>query len=78
MHFYRFALSGNVERTEGDGHTGFQESSFYSSDGDSSNTTDLVDVLKWESEGLVLGSLGGNEVVKSFNEGRSSVPFHVV
>jgi len=45
MHFDWFAFSGDVKGSEGDDHTWFQETSFDSTDWDSSNTTDFVDVL---------------------------------
>lgn len=45
MHFNRLTFSLYSYRGEEDSHTGFQSTSFYSSDGDSSDTTDLVHVL---------------------------------
>ena len=78
MHFDGLALSGDVHGGEGEDHTGLEETSFDSTDGDSSNTTDLVDVLEGKSEGLVLGSLGLIKSVKSINECGTSVPLHVV
>lgn len=61
MHFDGFALSGDVHGSEGEDHARLEDTSLDSADGDSTDTTDLVDVLEWESQGLVLGSLGGNE-----------------
>jgi hypothetical protein len=45
MHFNRFNISGNVHWGECNRHVGFKNTSFNSSDGDSSDTTDLVDIL---------------------------------
>jgi len=45
MHFDWFAFSGDVHGGEGDDHTWFKETGLNSADWDSSNTTDLVDVL---------------------------------
>lgn len=78
MHFNGLALGGDTEGSEGEDHTGSEDSSFDSTDWDSSNTTDLVDVLEWESEGLILGSLGGFQFIESTDEGGTRVPFHVV
>jgi len=76
MHFNGLALSGDVHGSEGKDHAGFEDTSLDSADGDSSDTTDLVDVLEWESQGLVHGSLGGSELVKGLNEAGAGVPLH--
>ena len=46
--------------------TGLDETSLNTSDGHSSNTTDFVDVLEGETEGLVGWTGWGNDGVKSF------------
>jgi len=74
MHFDGFAFSDDLGGSELDGHTGFNDTSFNSTDGDSTDTTDLVDVLEGKSEGLVRRSLGGFEGIQSFNEDGSLVP----
>ena len=78
MHFYGFAFSGHIERSESENHTWLEETCLDSSDWDSSNTTDLVHVLEWESEWLIFGSLWLYKTVKSINENRTVVPFHVI
>jgi len=55
-------------------HAWLDDTSLDSSDGDCSDTTDLVDVLEGKSEWLFSGSLGGFESIKSFNEDGSLVP----
>jgi len=45
MHFNRLTFSGDINGGEGDVHTGLQDTGFDSSDGDSSDTSDLVDIL---------------------------------
>lgn len=45
MHFDRFNFSGDSRRSETDGHTGFNDSGFDSSDGDCSNTSNFVNIL---------------------------------
>lgn len=77
MHFNGLALSGDVHGSEGKDHAGFEDTSLDSADGDSSDTTDLVDVLEWESQGLVHGSLGGSEGVEGLNEAGAGVPLHI-
>jgi len=55
----RFNFSGHVGRSKGDDHTGLDDTSFNSADGHCSDTTDLVDILERESEGLIGRSDGG-------------------
>mmetsp|Transcript_4341 Transcript_4341/g.4853 ORF Transcript_4341/g.4853 Transcript_4341/m.4853 type:complete len:237 (-) Transcript_4341:313-1023(-) len=65
MHFDGLDFSGETVRGEGNNHTGLQETSFDSTDGDSSDTGDLVDILQGQSKRLVNRSLGGSQVVQS-------------
>jgi len=78
MHFDGLALGGNVHGGKSEDHAGSEDTSLDTTDGDGTNTTDLVDVLKGKSEGLVLGSLGGLKGVEGLNEGGARVPFHVI
>jgi len=78
MHFDSFALSGDTAGGEGDEHSGSDDSGFNSSDGDCSNSSNLVDVLKGKSEGLFKGSDGGVDFVEGLEEGVSLVPGHLV
>ena len=77
MHFDGFAFSGDVSWGEGDEHSWFEDTGFDSSARDSSDSGDLVDVLKGKSEWLVKGSDWGFDFVKSLKEGVSLVPGHV-
>jgi len=77
MHFNGFDISGFVWGGEVDGHGGFQDSGFDSSDGDSSDTSNFVDILQWESEGFVDGSFRGDDIIEGFKESGSFVPVHV-
>jgi len=77
VHFNRFNFGGKVGWGENDDHTGFQDISFNTSDGHSSDTTDLVYVLKGNSEGLLSGSLRCLQGIKSFKEGWALVPGEV-
>ena len=78
MHLDGLDLSGDVHGSEGDDHTGLDLTSLDTTDGDCSNTANLVDILEGKSEGLVDGSLGGTEVVEGGEEGGAVVPAHVV
>jgi len=53
VHLDRLDLSGDVGWREFHDHTGLDDTGLDSTDWHSSNTTDLVDILEWESEGLV-------------------------
>jgi len=74
MHFDGLAFSNDLSGGELDGHTRSDNTSFNSTDGDCSDTTNLVDVLEGKSEGLVRRSFGGVEGIQSFNEDGSLVP----
>jgi hypothetical protein len=50
---------------EGDDHTGLDDTSLNTTDGHRSNTTDLVDILKGETEGLVGGTGRGLDGIDS-------------
>jgi hypothetical protein len=74
VHFDRLDVRLDVSGGEGYVHSGLKDTGLDSADGDRSNTSDLVDVLKGDTEGLVSGSLGGLNLVKSFQEGGALVP----
>jgi len=74
MHFDGLDFSGDVGGSEVDGHTGLDDTSFDSTDGDSSDTTDLVDILKGKSKGLVEGSLGGDNSIEGFEKSGALEP----
>jgi len=74
MHFDGFNSGGFVRGGEVDIHVGFKNTSFNSSDGDCSNTSNFVDILKRKSEGFFGGSLGGNNLIESLEKSRSGIP----
>lgn len=74
MHFDRFDLSLDVGWSEVDFHVWLDNTSFDSTDWDCSDTTNLVDVLKWESEWLFEWSLWWDDQIKSFQKNWSLVP----
>jgi len=68
VHFDGFDFSGDVGWGEFDDHTGFDDTGFDSTDWHSSDTTDLVDILEWESEWFVGWSDWWVDGVQSFEE----------
>lgn len=78
MHLDRLNLRHKAGRGEAALHAGLDDTSLDTSDGHSSDTTDLVHILKGKTKGLVSGALGGVHVVKGFKKGRSLVPGHVL
>ena len=56
VHLDRLDFGGDVGRSEGDDHTGLDDTGLDSADGHCADTTDLVDILEGKSEGLVGGS----------------------
>lgn len=69
VHLDGLDLSGDVGRGEGDDHTGLDDTSLDTADGHSSNTTNLVDILEGQTQGLVGGTLGGLNGVNSLEQG---------
>lgn len=53
VHFDGLDFSGDVGRSEGDDHAGLDQTSLDTTDGNSSNTGDLVDILERKTERLV-------------------------
>mmetsp|Transcript_7126 Transcript_7126/g.10366 ORF Transcript_7126/g.10366 Transcript_7126/m.10366 type:complete len:279 (-) Transcript_7126:337-1173(-) len=77
VHFYRFDFRHNACGREHGMNTGFDDTSFNTSYGDSSNTTNLVHVLKRQAKGLIGGTLGRRNIVQSLKKVRSLIPGHV-
>lgn len=77
MHFDRFDFSGDSVGGEGCYTSWLEDTSLNTSDWDSSDTANLVDVLEWETEWLAYWSLWWGDGVKSLIESLSAVPSHV-
>jgi len=77
VHFDGLDFSGESDWSEDDGHSWFHDTSFDTSDWNSSDTSDLVDVLEGNSEWLIGWSLWWGDSVESFEEGWSGPPGHV-
>lgn len=93
MHLNRLDLSCQVVGGEGDNISGLQDAGLDTANRHSSNTcrntelivfqntsntSDLVDVLQGKPERLVIWSFWGLQVIKSANQSVSLVPRHVV
>jgi len=68
VHLDGFDFSGDVGWSEFDDHTGFDDTGFDSADWHSSDTTDFVDILEWESKGFVGWSDWWVDAVQSFEQ----------
>jgi hypothetical protein len=77
VHFNGLNLGGDTSGGEGDNLTGGQDTSLNTTDGDSSDTANLVDVLEGKTEGLLRGTLGDLEGIESLKEGGALVPGEV-
>merc|ERR1719393_1201244 len=81
VHLHGLDLSGQHVGGEGDDHAGLDDSSLDTTHGDCSNTSDFVDILEGQPEGLVSGPGGGNDSVKSLEKGHAAgltlLPLHV-
>merc|ERR1719443_1134544 len=78
MHLDGLDLGGGADWAEGDDHTGLDDTSLDTADWHSSDTANLVDVLEWETEGLVNWALWWVNVVEGLEEDWSLVPWHVL
>jgi len=78
VHLNGLDFSGDVHGREGHDHSGLEDTSLNTTDGDGTNTTDLVDVLEGETEGLVNRALGGLNLVECLKESGALVPAHLV
>ena len=77
VHLNGLDLSNNSGGGEHGMDTGPDNSSLDTSDGNSSDTSNLVNILEGKTEGTVSGTLRGVDVVKGLKEVGSLVPGHV-
>merc|ERR1712047_21742 len=71
VHLHRLDLSGQHVGGEGDDHAGLDDTGLNTTHGDCSNTSNFVDILEGQPEGLVSGPGGGNDGVKSLKKGHA-------
>jgi len=69
MHLDGLDLSGDVGGGEGDDHTGLDDTGLDTTDGNCSDTTDLVDILEGKTEGLVGGACWGLDGINGLEKG---------
>lgn len=68
VHFDRLHFSGDTNGSKGDNHAGLDDTSFDTADGHRANTTNLVDILERETEGLVGGTRRGLDGIDGIEE----------
>jgi hypothetical protein len=71
VHLNGLDFSGDTSGGEGDDHARLDGTSLDTSNGHSSNTTDLVDILEGKTKGLVGRTLGAVDGVDSLKKGLS-------
>merc|ERR1719451_32532 len=72
VHLHGLDLSGQLVGGEGDDHAGLDDAGLNTAHGHCANTSDFVDILKGQPEGLVGGSGGGNDGVESLEESHAA------
>lgn len=72
VHLDGLDFSGDVGRSEGNDHTGLEDTSLDTADGHCADTADLVDILEGKTEGLVGRALGLLNGVDGLEEGLAS------
>jgi hypothetical protein len=68
VHLNRLDLSGNTSRGEDDNHAGLQGSGLNTADGHRADTSDLVNVLQGQTQGLGGGARRGEDGVQGLEE----------
>ncbi|OWK13503.1 hypothetical protein Celaphus_00014268 [Cervus elaphus hippelaphus] len=53
VHFYRLHFSCHIDWSKGDHHARFENTSLHVTHRDSTNTTDLIDILERQTQGFV-------------------------
>ena len=71
VHFDGLDFSGDVGGSESDNHAGLDDTGFDTADRDCSNTTDFVNILERETEGLIGRSDWGLNGINGFKESES-------
>ena len=77
VHLHGLDFGGHTHGGEHHGHTGLEHTSLHTTDGDSTDTANLVDVLQGQTQRLVHRSLGGLDGIEGLNQSGSLVPGHV-
>jgi len=69
VHLNGLDFGGHTSGGEGDDHTGFDDTSLDTTDGDRANTANLVHILEGKTEGLVGGTARRVDGINSLEEG---------
>merc|ERR1719228_2260403 len=69
VHLDRLNLSGQLDWSEGAHNTGLDDAGLNTTHGHCSNTSNFVDILEGQTQGLVGGPLGGNDGVQGLQQG---------
>jgi len=77
VHLDGLDLSGEHGGGKGDDHTGLQDTGLDTPHGHCANTSNLVDILEGDTEGLLAGTLGGDDGVEGLEKSGSLPPAHV-
>jgi hypothetical protein len=77
VHFDRLNFSNNSGWGEAGMHTRLDYTTLNTADGHSSDTTNLVHILKRNTKGLLGRTLGGDDAIKGLEQAGSIVPRHV-
>jgi len=72
VHLDGLDFSGDTSGGEGDDHTGLDDTGLNTTDGHRPNTTNLVDILKRKTEGLVSWARRGVDGINGLKEGLAS------
>lgn len=72
VHLDRLDFGGHTSRCESDDHTGLDDTSFDTADGDSADTANLVDILQRETKRLVGGTGWWVDAVDGLEQGLAS------
>ena len=69
VHLDRLDLSRDVRGRDRDDHASLDDTSLHTTDGHRTDTTDLVNILEWETERLVLRTNRGLDGVDGIEKG---------
>jgi len=78
VHLDGLDLSSHRARSEGNDLVGLEDTSLHTTDGHCADTADLVNILQRDTEGLLNGTDGLGQVIKSLKEGHAGVRSLVV
>jgi hypothetical protein len=69
VHFDRLNFGGDIRRSKIDNHSSLDDTGLDTSDRDSTDTTDFVDILEWQAEWLIGGTNWRLDGIDGIKEG---------